>query len=199
MRILILTHERSGGMNLLMWLCREFSMGYYNEPFNCYHEPFNNSSEPPNLLKMENIIVKEFPERIKENFDTPINDFISTFDYVIILIRNNTYETAISATFMRSPERGKIHVQNVYNVDDLWIEKNKQEILLKQKELEEKIKFLKSIENGLVVSYENIYENTSDIENIKNYLKIKSTKFTEILNNRHKLRNGKFGMKHYLI
>jgi hypothetical protein len=187
MRILILTHERSGGMNLLMWLCKELSI-------DCFHEPFNTSLGPPDLLNMENIIVKEFPENIKANCGIPLNDFISTFNYVIILIRNNTYETAISATFMRSPERGDGHVHNTYKVDSQWIEKYKEDISLKQKELEEKIKILKSIKNGLIVSHEEIYEKKTDIEKIKNYLKMESTKFTEMLSNKYKLRDGKFGM-----
>jgi hypothetical protein len=95
---------------------------------------------------------------------------------------------------MRSPERGGVHVHNIYQIDSLWIEKNKKEILVKQQELEEKIKILKSIKNGLIVSHEEIYEKKSDIENIKNYLKIESTKFTEMLSSKYKLRDGKFGM-----
>ena len=47
MRLLILTHERSGGMSLLNWLGRELGL-------NSYHEPFNNPIKPLDILTLDN-------------------------------------------------------------------------------------------------------------------------------------------------
>lgn len=187
MRVLILTHERSGGMNLLMWLSTELS--YDNKPHNCYHEPYNNPINPPDLFTDQNILVKEFPESIEEN-GYSLNEFMDTFDYVIRLVRNNTYEASISQTFMRSPERGNESVHNVYSVDKEWIDRNQIEILIRQTELDDKIERLKSIDRGILVSYENIYDGKSDIDLIKNYLNLGWLKFEELLNNKYKLRDG---------
>lgn len=189
MRVLILTHERSGGMNLLMWLSTELS--YDNRPHDCYHEPYNNSSGPSDLFTNQNVLVKEFPEIIESNCQIPLHEFINTFDYVIRLIRNNTYDTSISQTFMGSPERGNESVHNIYDVDKGWIDRNQSEILTRQKELEDKIEKLKSIDKGILVSYENIYENKSDIDLIKDYIRLNQLKFEELLNNKYKLRGGR--------
>ncbi len=174
-------------MNLLMWLCKELSM-------DCYHEPYNNSLGPSDLLTKQNLIVKEFPDTIENNCTISFDEFVNTFDYVILLIRNNTYNASISATFMRSPERGDVHVHNIYTVDEKWIDKNQKEILIRQKELEDRIQKLKSINKGILVSYENIYEHKSDIDLIKKYLNIQTTKFVDILDYKYKLRDGKIGI-----
>lgn len=187
MRILILTHERSGGMNLLMWLLTELS--YDNKPHDCYHEPFNNSSGPFDLYTNQNVVVKEFPEII-EGTGLLLSEFINTFDYVIRLVRNNTYDTSISQTFMKSPERGNESVHNVYSIDDEWIKRNQTEIQTRQVELGYKIEKLKSIKEGILVSYENIYENKSDIDLIKSYLKLGQIRFEDLLNKKYRLRNG---------
>lgn len=188
MRVLILTHERSGGMSLLMWLSTELS--HDNKPHDCYHEPHNNSSGPSDLFTNQNVLVKEFPKSIEENGHS-LHEFINTFDYVIRLIRNNTYDTSISQTFIMSPERGNNSEHEVYDVDKEWVERNQKEISKTQQEFEDKIEKLKSIDKGILVSYENIYEGKSDIDLIKNHLKLNWLRFGELLNNKYKLRGGK--------
>ena len=66
MRVLILTHPRSGGMSLLQYI--KYELGYEE-----YHEPFFNNDnglteEQINreLFLKDNIIVKDFPFRIVE-------------------------------------------------------------------------------------------------------------------------------------
>ena len=162
MRLLILTHERSGGMSLLNWLKRELGL-------NSYHEPFNTNPGPADILTRENIIVKEFPHNIKDWCTMGLNEFISTFDYVIVLTRENTYEAAISSVFMGSKERGTEHAHTIYTMNDEWIEKYKSDILLKQKELDSKIEILK-----------NIYQ----------YVGLKFIEHRDMLNNKYRLRNG---------
>ena len=189
MRVLILTHERSGGMGLLMWLSAELT--YDNKPHTCYHEPYNNSVGPSDLFSNHNVLVKEFPESIETKSQIPLNEFIDTFDYVIRLVRNNTYDASISSTYIVCPEIENNSVHNIYSVDKEWIDKNQKEISLKQTELENKVEKLKSINKGILVSYENIYDGKSDIALIKNYLNLSWLRFEEMLNNKYKLRDGK--------
>jgi hypothetical protein len=190
MRLLILTHERSGGMSLMSWLQRELNL-------DCNHEPFNTNHGPTDILTQENIIVKEFPHHIETWCKISLNEFISTFDYVIVLTRENTYEAAISFVFMHSKERGTEDVHTIYTMNEEWIKKYQSDILLKQKELDNKIKILKNIPNGLQVTYERIYENTDDIKKISQYVGLKFIAHRDMLNNKYKLRNGEVEIPKY--
>jgi len=183
MRLLILTHERSGGMTLLNWLGRELSL-------DSYHEPFNTNIGPVDVYMFDDIIVKEFPHNIKDWCTMSLNEFISTFDYVIVLTRENTYEAAISSVFMGSKERGTEHAHTIYTMNDEWIENHQLDILLKQKELDSKIEILKNIPNALQVTYERIYENIDDIQKIREYVGLKFITHKDMLNNKYRLRNG---------
>ena len=184
MRVLILTHERSGGMSLLSWLGNELNL-------NSYHEPFNNRINPPDILTLDNIIVKDFPYHIEDMCVMGLTEFISTFDYVIVLTRENTYESAISSVFMSSKERGSEHAHTIYTINEEWIKKYESSISIKQKELDGKIQILKNIPNALQVTYENIYENTDDIQKICQYVGLKFIVHRDMLNNKYRLRNGK--------
>ena len=190
MRLLILTHERSGGMSLMHWLEKELGV-------ESYHEPFNTNIGPVDILTLDNIIVKEFPHHIEDWSTISLNEFISTFDYVIVLTRENTYESAISSVFMGSKERGSEHAHTIYTMNDVWIKNNQSDILLKQKELDSKLKILKNIPNGLQVTYEGIYENTDDIKKICEYVGLKLIVHRDMLNNKYRLRNGKFEIPKY--
>jgi hypothetical protein len=190
MRLLILTHERSGGMSLMHWLEKELGV-------ESYHEPFNTNIGPVDILTLDNIIVKEFPHHIEDWCTISLNEFISTFDYVIVLTRENTYESAISSVFMGSKERGSEHAHTIYTMNDVWIKNNQSDILLKQKELDSKLKILKNIPNGLQVTYEGIYENTDDIKKICEYVGLKLIVHRDMLNNKYRLRNGKFEIPKY--
>lgn len=190
MRLLILTHERSGGMTLLNWLGRELGL-------NSYHEPFNTNIGPVDVYMFDDIIVKEFPHHIEEWCTMSLNEFISTFDYVIVLTRENSYEVAISSVFMGSKERGIEHYHTKYKTDEVWIENHQLDILLKQKELDSKIEILKNIPNTLQVTYERIYENTDDIKKICEYVGLKFLEHRDMLNNKYKLRNGEVEIPKY--
>ena len=71
MRVLILTHPRSGGMSLMNFIQKELD-------YNQYHEPFNNDEINTKIFVEDNIVVKDFPNHIKQRgYD--INDVISKF------------------------------------------------------------------------------------------------------------------------
>jgi hypothetical protein len=189
MRLLILTHERSGGLNLTYWLWKELGFKFCHEPFN------PESLIHPKVLTMDNIIVKDFIHHIEDRCPIGLNGFISTFDKVIVLTRENTYETAVSFVFMCSEERKGEWAHSKYTINDNWIEKHQSDILLRQKCLHEQIELLQRIPKALQVTYERIYENTDDIEKICKYVGIKDTIYSDILSSKYRLRNGEIGMK----
>ena len=76
MRILILTHQRSGGLSLMTWISRELNFVFYHEPFsiNYYDEGIIND-----VMNNDNIVVKEFQYNNEEEiFD--VNNIISSLE-----------------------------------------------------------------------------------------------------------------------
>jgi hypothetical protein len=143
---------------------------------------------------LDNIIVKDFINNIEDNCPMGLNDFISTFDKVIVLTRENTYETAISSVFMYTDERNGEWVHSKYTIDDNWIEKYQWDIKSKQKEICIQIESLQIVPNSLQVTYEEIYENTDDIEKICKYVGLEYMMYSDMLNSKYRLRNGEIGM-----
>lgn len=189
MRVLVLTHPRSGGLNFTLWLSKELALKIYHEPFHPQHLTHSK------VLTLDNIIVKDFINNIEDNCPMELNDFISTFDKVIVLIRENTYETAISSVFMYTDERNGEWVHSKYTIDDNWIEKYQWHIKSKQKEICIQIESLQRVPNSLQVTYENIYENTDGIEKICKYVGLEYMMYSDMLSSKYKLRNGEIGMK----
>jgi len=192
MRVLVLTHPRSGGLNFILWLSKELKLKTYHEPFHPEHLLHFEISK---VLTLDNIIVKDFINNIEDNCPIGLNDFISTFDKVIVLTRKNTYETAISSVFMYTDERNGEWVHSKYTIDDNWIEKYQWHIKSKQKEICIQIESLQRVPNSLQVTYEEIYENTDDIEKICKYVGLEYMMYSDMLSSKYKLRNGEIGMK----
>ena len=171
MRILIIAIGRSGGYQLNEWLSIEMS-------YKMIHEPLRN-----NLSINENDIVVKYNIDEIEN----INDIdVTKWDKIIGLIRNDTYDTAISQWFGLQ----KNEWRKKYEVNDEWIQENQthidffQELTIKKIEL---IKQIKEIE--LLVTYEGIYNTKEDIQRIKDYVGISNTKYEHLLDNINRLRN----------
>ena len=57
MRILILTHGRSGGLSLSRWIIDELNYTLYHEPFIKYHKDYIENI----ICTQDNIVVKDFP------------------------------------------------------------------------------------------------------------------------------------------
>ena len=113
-----------------------------------------------------------------------IYNFINSFDKVICLTRKNIFDSAISLTMAQQTEIW----HKSYEIDTDWIIQNIDSIKKNHSDIshaEGKI-----IEFPfLQVTYENIYENKEDIEQIKNYLGIKKLKYVQkFLNSNLKYR-----------
>lgn len=204
MRILIITHPRSGGMSLLQFITntlnsqKEFNYQMYHEPFGNNENSLMNKDINRKLLVNENIIVKYFPFNIvSRGFN--IVDVISKFDKVIIHHRDNHKDVAISLTYIQENGSDKIH--KVHEINDEWLKNNEDKIekmIFDTKEMFDTIQNIKN-ENYLKTTYDGIYNDKSDVPKLLKFLNITNSKHLDILDNRHRLRNGDVGMNDFYI
>jgi len=189
MRVLILTHPRSGGMSLLNYISNELNYSQYHEPFNDLTEEDINTK----VLMENNIVVKDFPNHIiNKGYD--LNDVVSKFDKVIIHRRGNHRDVAISLTYFQYGYGSNLH--ETYKITDKWIKDNEDRIQLMMSDTSEMFGTIENIKNDdcLRTSYDGIYNDKSDIPRLLKYLNIYNPRYLDILDKRHKLQNGDIGM-----
>ena len=176
-RILILATARSGSTRLMEWISYELGITSIDEPFN------TNKLHNKEKLKNKNVVVKEL---INHTFNIDLRSFIDSFDIVITLRRENTFECAISLQY--SIENHKEH--STYVIDTKWID-SRNEIL---NELVIGIESIGNIvintESDLAITYEGIYENKNDITKVCELLEINNPKYLGMLEKKYKLRNN---------
>ena len=105
MRVLILTHPRSGGMSIMKFIFYELNYEFYHEPFFGNGDGMSDEDINTKLLVDDNIVVKDFPFRIEER-GYKLLDVISKFDKVIIHNRGNHRDVAISLTYFKVTKNG---------------------------------------------------------------------------------------------
>ena len=186
MRILILTHPRSGGFSLLSWISRELGS-------ESYHEPFLNPEHTRahyNALTRPRACVKE---DISHLFSVclDVKDFVSSFDRVIFHLREDHRSAAIS--LVRQLESGESH--EVYEIDDAWIAAREEKILSKADELRrvtESIIYQQTLSSlpSIRTSYEGVYSSGDDIPKICQFLGITDPQWLDIVNPARRLQNG---------
>ena len=187
MRVLILTHPRSGGLSLMNYIGNELN-------YTQYHEPFNNDEINTKIFVEDNIVVKDFPNHIiNKGYD--INDVVSKFDKVIIHHRGNHRDLAISLTYFQYGYGSNLH--ETYKVTDEWIKDNEDKIeqmMVNTSEMFSTIENMKN-EGCLRTTYDGIYNDKSDVLRLLKYLNIYNPRYLDILDKRHKLQNGDIGME----
>ena len=189
MRVLILTHPRSGGMSLLNYISNELNYSQYHEPFNDLTEEDINTK----VLMENNIVVKDFPNHIiNKGYD--LNDVVSKFDKVIIHRRGNHRDVAISLTYFQYGYGSNLH--ETYKITDKWIKDNEDRIQLMMSDTSEMFGTIENIKNDdcLRTSYDGIYNDKSEIPRLLKNLNIYNPRYLDILDKRHKLQNGDIGM-----
>lgn len=180
---------RSGGYSLLNWIGLE-------KKYQTIHEPTMDDNKMLSIHKTKllkknksNIVVKYLINEIENELDT--FDW-NNWDKVIGLIRNDTRECAISQYWAISTNVW----HNRYTLTDDWVIENeenfkKEEIWIRRNK--ELISNIPQIE--LLVSYENIYQNNTDIEKITKYLEIEKINSYSLLDSRNRLRNKNISIK----
>lgn len=180
MRILVLSHTRSGSTTLCKWLSKELNLFLDETPYE--KDKFNYVFESDNIIKK--IVVEEY---------YPTKEDISKFDKVISLIRENSTESSIS--FIQSKNVDVWH--NQYEITTEWIDENENKIseqIHKYNEMKLRLKDYKVFQT----TYEAIYQNKNDVNKILNYMNIDSPKYLDMLNYDRKYRkdNNLFIKKH---
>lgn len=184
MKILIISPSRTGGRILNIWLCAELNYLFVHEPFHFHKESFiKNDNQLIETLNNSNIVMKvNFGDWRKMFSDY---NFLSFFDKVICLTRENVYDAAISYT--KALETNNF--TKGYHIDDSWIESNKDEIDGNYVYLKSQMEMTREIKNSLQITYEGLYETGEDIDKVKNYLNIFKLNHTYFLNKNLKYRN----------
>lgn len=171
MRILIIALGRSGGYQLNEWLA--FELGY-----KMIHEPiYNNKS-----IEGNDIVVKYNIIEIENRMDIDLTNW----DKIIGLTREDVRECAISQTKAVQTNEWR----SGYEVSSEWINQNETDIKHFEYWKNKSIDYLNTIkEIQLRVTYEGIYNTKEDIQRIKDYIGITSTKYEHLLDNTNRLRN----------
>jgi len=162
MKILVLSHTRSGSTTLCKWLSKELNIELDETPFDI--NVFDS------VFQKENIIRKILTESCSLS-----NETINKFDKVIFLTRENSIDSAIS--YIVTDNRNW-HVD--YEITSDWINDNKNEIF-KEFNKYNMIKLKMKKYDGFHVTYEDIYINKKSINTILDYLSINSPKYLDML------------------
>jgi hypothetical protein len=183
MRILIIAMGRSGGYSLLHWIGSQ-------KKYQIIHEPTMDNGDVLSIYKMRllsknknNTVVKYLISEIENELNT-FN--WSNWDRVIGLIRNDTRECAISHCWALSSNRWR----ESYEIPNEWLINNEQEIKEEEYRLQKNKEVITNIPQiELMVSYENIYQNNTDIDKLAEYLDIEKINSYSLLDSRNRLRN----------
>jgi hypothetical protein len=183
MRVLLLTHPRSGGLSLMAWMGHELR-------YKTLHEPFSNVELIDDVFNFEDVVVKDFPNSIiRCGYD--LEQVISKFDKVICHRRESIRDTAIS--MVRLTEAQQSH--HTYKMSDNWLDDNRNQIEEKINEISEIYSILEELKfDGINTTYDGVYNTKEDIKKLTEYLGIKEPAWLDILDNKRRLRNGEIGM-----
>jgi len=183
MRILLLTHPRSGGLSLMAWIGHELRCP-------SLHEPFSNIELIDSVFNFKNVVVKDFPNSIiRCGYD--LEEVISKFDKVICHRRESIRDTAISMVRLSDSEQSHY----TYKLDDKWLEDKRKVIEEKINEVNDTYGILEELKfDGINTTYDGVYNTKEDIKKLTEYLRIKEPAWLDILDNKRRLRNGTVGM-----
>jgi hypothetical protein len=185
MRILIIAHQRSGSTNFAKWLSAELNHLCILEPFNTDNSNWNWDKDKRMHFSLteKNIVCKCIYTQFTDN--GVIEKWISLFDKIILLKRNNIRNSIISEIYANSV--GIYH--DTYKIDNDWIIKNENKI---EENIPKFTKYNKEIDElkGLHITYEGIYDTNEDIEKVKNYLQIDKLNYTSYIDKKRRYQNN---------
>ena len=166
---------RSGSTTFLKWLGMELGYKTINELHNpIFPVEFD--------LNGDNFIIKEMHHHIKD-----IPNYISKFDKVITLTRNDTFDSAVSLLYCNE----KPNYDSKYKINDKWISDRIDEIHRIEKEFINQNKDIVSI-GAFHITYEGIFKTKTELKKLCEYLNldINTLKVSELLNNNNRYRNN---------
>ncbi len=197
MRVLIITHPRSGGFSLTLWLSKELGCNFYHEPFNVESK----NEIDFNVFVDKNCVVKIFPYEFQK-FDIDFKNFIDTFDKIIIHERDNDMDIAVSLAWTVLNNKNPEDWHETYETNEKWFDENKTLIESKLNDVKYFKIDIEKLKNKdfLKTTYDEIFENKNDVQKILDYIGHKNTpKWLDYLDGKRKLRNGTIGMNNIKI
>jgi len=186
MRILILTHPRSGGFSLLSWLTSEMEQRSYHEPL--IHGPLCDDFR--DSLSNPQVIVKEHLQSLVDAGLDPLS-FINSFDRVIFHVRTNLEDCSVST--VQQNQTGNSHLP--YALDSDWLEIHQEEISRVKSHLAQIQKDIleqsrQCVPPSILTSYEGVYVSGEDIPLILDFLNLYDPQWLDIIHPKRRLRDG---------
>lgn len=192
MRVLIISTYRCGGNSFTSWIAEELKSDAIFEPYD-----YSNENKIKNKFWIYNKqkyhqIVKSFDFFNEDNIVVkipyndslePIDSLINKFDKSIAITRDNIRESAESMLWAKQNDQW----QKKYKINDDWIKNNINEIENEMKShcyMNLKVKNLPILQ----VTYENLFQERTDIIKVEDFLDIK---YNHCMDEENKLRNGK--------
>lgn len=170
MRVLIITHERSGGHNMLAWLAEELGIQ------EILHEPLKSEGSGEvedwkKILHHPHLIAKSRFFMMKKK--GKIEELAAAFPFVFCLTRSDTRASAVS--YVHTLELGNSHIP--YENNPQW-EKNHEEEIQKHKErFDAEVREIRKLPH-LQITYEQFYsKDPVQISTLLNYLHVQNPRF----------------------
>lgn len=176
---------RSGGHSLLTWIGTE-------KKYQTIHEPTMDDNDMSSTDKTE-LLLQNKSDLVVKYLISEIENELDTFDWnswdkVIGLIRSDTMDCAISQYWASSSNVW----HTPYILTHKWIKENEENFKKEENLIQQNKELICSIpEIELLVSYENIYQNNTDIEKLTKYLEIEKVNSYTKLDGRYRLRKIK--------
>lgn len=182
MRILILTHPRSGGFSLLSWISRELN-------YTSYHEPLQTGFMEASQIE-SNVVVKEDVSSVLFCFPD-LGTFLDKFDWVIFHTRENLRDCAISR--VRQLSTGESH--EFYKIDAPWLAAHEAGISHTEMEFRGIQGAILSAATrrkglGITTSYEGVYHTGVDVERICQLIGVRDPQWKDMLHLKRRLQGG---------
>lgn len=185
MRVLIIAQPRTGSTIFSKWLSKELSLLWLDEPFNrqtsiAIDQFFNSDNIVAKVIFEEKKGEWFYDKRIKKN-----DDVLSlNWDYIFVLTRLNIKDQAISKIWAN---QNQCWSETKYKIDEEWINKRDRIIQKQIIKFEEDKKIIDCI-NAYKLTYEEIYESKSIINDIKNIFNIDSFEHLDDLSKENRYR-----------
>jgi hypothetical protein len=175
MKILLLSEGRTGSYSVMDWLSLDLKLRIIGE------------LQPCDYVNTDNIIVK----RTLSNNDFNLED-IKYFDKIIVLYRENTLEQAESslwAIFEKKWHHTFDTKDSFYMTDDRYLIENHKEIWDNKYQSDKSLMFYKSLDFGLKISYEDIFNNLIGQKMLEDYIGFTSTTTLSLSSNKLRTHN----------
>lgn len=175
MKILLLSEGRTGSYSVMDWISLDLNLHIIPELQEC------------DYVNRDNIIVK----RMLTNNDFILDD-VKYFDKIIILYREDTLQQAESslwAILKKKWHHSFDTKDGFYSIDDGYLIENHNEIWNIKYRLDKTLMSYKSLDFGLKISYEDIFNNGIGQKILEDYIGFTSTTTLALSSNKLRIYN----------